>query len=234
MGITQLNFEGKTKIEVSLDVIRAYEPQDGYFLAFAGGKDSVVLYDIALKSGVKLDAHYNLTGIDPPELVKFIKEYYPSIAIEPPKMTMWRGIEKKGLPTRRRRWCCEYLKYHSGKGRVRLTGIRADESSARRKLCFVTKLKGDTLVHPLFLWSTAEVWEYIRENKLPYCCLYDEGFKRLGCLVCPLARRIQRQMEIQRYPKYVEAYKRANRRHALKMGKTQQSADEYFEWWLNL
>ena len=58
MGLTQLNFEGYDKVQVAIMRLQQFQPPEGYYLAFSGGKDSVVLYDLAVKSGVKFDAHY--------------------------------------------------------------------------------------------------------------------------------------------------------------------------------
>ena len=65
----QLNFEGKNKIEVAIDRIKHFEPSEGYYLAFSGGKDSIVCKELLNMAGVKYDAHYNHTTVDPPELI---------------------------------------------------------------------------------------------------------------------------------------------------------------------
>ena len=132
--MSQLNFEGKTKEQVSIERLKEYEPCDGYYLAFSGGKDSVVLYDLAVKSGVKFEAHYHLTTVDPPALVKFIKAEYPTVIIDHPKETMWQLIRKNGLPYQRSRFCCRILKESHGVGPI-LTGVRHEESPGRSGRC---------------------------------------------------------------------------------------------------
>lgn len=129
----------KTKLEIAIDRVVSFEPEEGYYLAFSGGKDSQCIYELCRLAGVKFDAHYRVTGIDPPELVRFIREKYPDVEFEIPKdengrrITMWSLIEKKRMPpTRIMRYCCEKLKESSGKGRVVITGVRWAES-ARRK-----------------------------------------------------------------------------------------------------
>ena len=64
-----------------------------------------------------------------------------------------------------------------------------------------------TLINPIIDWTTAEVWEFIHKYNVPYCCLYDEGFKRLGCIGCPMGSAEQRRKEFERYPKYANLYK---------------------------
>ena len=66
-----------------------------------------------------------------------------------------------------------------------------------------------TLINPIIDWTTDEVWEFIREYNVPYCCLYDEGFKRLGCIGCPMGSVKHRTEEFERYPKYKALYLKA-------------------------
>lgn len=73
--IDQLNMSGKTKVETAIERIKTFEPPEGYFLAFSGGKDSVVIKALADMAGVKYDAHYHITSVDPPELVRFVKTF---------------------------------------------------------------------------------------------------------------------------------------------------------------
>lgn len=136
----QLNIFGKTKLEVTLERIKAFEPDDGYYLAFSGGKDSQCIYHLCKMAGVKFDAHYRVTSVDPPELVQFIKTQYPDVAREIPRgkdgkaKTMWTLIASNGMPpTRMFRYCCKELKESGGKGRVTMTGVRWSESSNRKK-----------------------------------------------------------------------------------------------------
>ena len=70
-------------------------------------------------------------------------------------------------------------------------------------MCYKTHT---TLVNPIIDWTDAEVWEFIHEYNIPYCELYDQGFKRLGCIGCPMGTVKQRQMEFERYPKYKNLY----------------------------
>ena len=116
-------------------------------LAYSGGKDSTALFfickqaaeEIGLPMEQMFHVQYNLTNVDPPELVYFIrdvmKKQYPFIEIHHPKKTMWKLIEEKGfLPTMRIRYCCKELKESSNvKGGYTLTGVRRAESIKRSK-----------------------------------------------------------------------------------------------------
>jgi len=103
----QLNLiSGKTKEQIAIEFIQEHEPKEGYFLGFSGGKDSVVLYDLTVKSGVKFQGYYSATGIDPPEVVKLIRKEYPSVKFVRPEHSFWWWIRYKGIaPTKFKRWC---------------------------------------------------------------------------------------------------------------------------------
>lgn len=239
MSISQLNLEGKNRPEVAIERLQDNEPPGGYQLAFSGGKDSVVIYDLVVKSKVKFTPYMNWTGIDPPELYRFVKITYPQIEIRKPLKTMWRLIEEKQLlPRRDIRFCCEYLKEHGNTGFI-ITGVRWTESIARRKRRMVEisyRDKNVNFIHPIIDWTNYEVWEYIRAHGLPYCELYDKGFKRIGCLMCPMASVAETKRQIELYPKYVQAYIRACDRLIANghdgHGKW-KTGEEMFNWWVS-
>lgn len=80
------------------------------------------------------------------------------------------------------------------------------ENARMVEMCYKTHT---TTINPIVDWTTDEVWEFIHEYNIPYCCLYDEGFKRLGCIGCPMGTRKQREYEFERYPKYKALYLKA-------------------------
>lgn len=93
------------------------------------------------------------------------------------------------------------------------------------------------VLNPIIDWTTDEVWEFIKENNLRYCCLYDEGFDRLGCIGCPMGSIEHRKMELERYPKYKENYIRAFQKmidNNIRGGREQTTltGKEEMEWWL--
>lgn len=255
--IHQLDLYGRDKVDKAIMRLQTYEPPEGYYLCFSGGKDSCVIKALADMAGVKYDAHYSISSVDPPELVRFIKDVYPDVIMEHARdkdgniVTMWNLIPKHTMPpTRIARYCCAYLKENGGKGRLKVTGVRWDESVRRKKshseVTFADKkakksieqelsdedfsstpqggvvLRLDnrenarivemcykdhtTLINPIIDWTTEEVWEFIKEYNVPYCSLYDEGFKRLGCIGCPMANKTMREYEFERWPKYKNLY----------------------------
>lgn len=175
--------------------------------------------------------------------------------------TMWNMIERCGFPTRTARWCCAHLKEFSGEGKYVVTGVRWAESARRRKARGVHEawaekaadavaLNNDNdmrrrltetcvrrrkcVLNPIVDWSDEDVWEFIAERRLPVNPLYGRGYKRVGCVGCPLNRRGAEDLE--RLPEYKAAYVRAGGRH-LEWRRSRglpmpwKSAEEYYRWW---
>jgi phosphoadenosine phosphosulfate reductase len=209
---------GQSKEEEAIDFLRQHEPPEGYFLGFSGGKDSTVLKHLAELSGVKFKAYYSATGIDPPEVVHFIKRHHPDVTFCRPKESFYKLIVKRGFPTKFRKWCCDELKEIPTKHiqlKHRIVGIRKEESfkrSKRDQIEYWNKNKW-FMYKPIFYWMEWEIWYHIEKYDLPYCVLYDDGFDRIGCVVCPNLCHIKTskkdQMHRDRWPKMYRAFERA-------------------------
>ena len=135
--LKELTLEGEIdKVQIAINRLKLHEPPEGYYVAFSGGKDSCVILDLVKRAGVKYDAHYNLTTVDPPELVQFIRREYPEAWEQrnKPEKTMWDLIVQKRMPpTRLVRYWCQYLKEGGGIDRIVITGVRHQESAKRAK-----------------------------------------------------------------------------------------------------
>lgn len=272
------------KVDAAIQRLKCFEPDEGYYVAFSGGKDSQCVYHLCQMAGVKFDAHYAVTSVDPPELVQFIKEHYPDAWAGRHKSgeTMWSLIPKRRMPpTRVARYCCTELKETGGEGRVTVTGVRWAESNSRRsnqgvitfpkigkkgrkELAeytpnFTRTMRGGvvlnddndanrravehcyrthkTLINPIVDWLDEDVWEFLNNvAKVPHCCLYDEGFQRIGCIGCPMSTH--KRQELQRWPKYRAMYMRSfekmiKERENNDLANSWQTAEEVMEWWLS-
>ena len=222
------------KLEHSVELLRKSEkmalrldPENGFYLAFSGGKDSQCLYHVAKLAGVRFKAHMNLTSVDPPEVIRFVKRNHPDVELIKPKMSIYDMAKKKHLmPTRTLRWCCAEFKETSGAGKVTLIGIRKEESARRAKREEVStfiksKITNETfdqwskheeqmvtcvggkdkiLVSPIIYWTERDVWEFLNMNGIPHCELYDKGYTRIGCICCLMSQPRQKAKEIKRWP----------------------------------
>lgn len=230
-------------IEESIEALRENLPSDGrpYYGLFSGGKDSVALKELARMAGVPVEWHYNVTTIDPPELVYFIRDEHPDVKWVRSKHGPFfvRAAEVKGFPTRRVRWCCEEYKHGNNPcGVTMLMGIRRQESARRASRWSIkTDFNGATVINPLLYWEAEDLWSFIKGNGVKYSNLYDDGFHRLGCIGCPMAREKGRRMEFARWPRYEAKWKNVFRRTWERRHGTLQRdgriwfGDAYFEHW---
>ena len=257
------------KIRYSVDLIRKSEkmalrldPENGFYNTFSGGKDSQCLYHLVKMAGVKHRTHMNLTSVDPPEVIRFVRTQYPDVEMIRPKTSIYEMAKKKKiLPTRRLRWCCAEFKEFNGVGKVSLIGIRKEESIRRSKRKEVfSKIKGKIseepfdqwseheeemvtcvsgkdkiLVSPIIHWTERDVWEFLNVNGIPHCCLYDQGWTRIGCICCPMSGYRQIKKESERWPhvkrnwiKTIQWLKEYG--HDACPG---ISAEENFRWWIS-
>lgn len=244
------------KIESAIKLIQIFENQalelseTGYFVCFSGGKDSIVLAKLFEMAGVKYTLNYNNTTIDPPELVRFIKKYYPQ--------AIWHNVGKHlltmlsertdGPPTRLHRWCCEVYKEQGNNDKFKAIGVRAEESSRRKKVWKQITPHRKThkpIMCPIVYWTQANIWEFIHLYNMPYCSLYDEGYKRLGCVGCPLAGPKGQKRDFARYPTYEKLWKRSFQNYWNRYKGTLRknglpraiekfdSVEDYWNWWVS-
>lgn len=252
------------KVQYSIAQIRKAEKlalamqPDGLWVGFSGGKDSQVLLELVKMAGVKYRAVYNVTTNDPPENVYFIRNNYPEVEFNIPKNNFYKIVERKGLPTRLRRFCCDELKESGGIVYVVLTGVRSEESVTRKGYDEVAiyskrkehkgrkkhtleqiienehrciKGKDKVMVYPILGWTEEDVWQFHRERNLPRNICYDIS-GRVGCMFCPYSSK----REIEYYEKQYPLFKRNLLIHfsrflAKRRKKEFETVEEYYEWW---
>lgn len=248
-NIMEKDIEKRTEIIIKVDrairFLRSIDKGNPLTLGFSGGKDSLVIYDLARESGIQFTAVHSVTTVDPPGTISFIKKYYPDVVIDRPETTFFKLIEEKGMPGRLKRFCCERLKERSGIGKYFIDGSRADESSTRidyePEQCDTRKwMKGCIHYYPILNWTEEDVWGYIREKNLPYSKYYDApyNFKRHGCVGCPLSYYKQMQKELGLFPRYakrlIKAFDRYLDTHrGTKAGKSFRDGYDMFYFYTN-
>jgi len=158
---------------------------------FSGGKDSIVTEHLCKLSGIKYELQSTLTGIDPPMVTRFIRRNYPYCQFVRPRQPFWHLITTHNPPGgtgRAIKWCCKKIKeepsdLHPIKNRI--FGIRSEESPSRAKYGKTSQFHGYNRFYPIFDWTEYHVWDFIGKHALGYPRLYDMGFDRVGCVICP-------------------------------------------------
>ncbi len=223
---------------LAIELIRAYEPPEGYSLGFSGGKDSCVILHLTERAGVKFKPIHNVSPIDPPILRNFIKLNYPDVIWEYHAKNFWgKHLMANGLPLKNQRWCCRLIKEAGGIGKVNILGIRKAESLRRRKYGCFNVLPTFSQLLPILNWSDADVWQYIGEHNITFSALYRHGFKRIGCVLCPFKGKYDIKRDIQMFPEIVKLWRLGADRYVAKRliknnGFTFKTGEEYFNWWV--
>lgn len=247
-------------------------------ITYSGGKDSEVLVHLAIKSKIPIEIVNSHTTADAPQTVYHIRDQfkkweaqgfnckivYPKYKGE--RVSMWSLIPQKLIPpTRLARYCCAVLKETTGNGRMIATGVRWEESNARkngrgvfeeqgrnkakimllddndveRRLFEHCQLKAKRIVNPIIDWSYDDIWDYAASENLYMNPLYECGFKRVGCVGCPMAGK-SRYTEFKMLPKFKDLYIAAFDRMLSarkQMGKDDTAggwidARAVFHWWM--
>lgn len=237
-----MNYENKIqasirRIQIASHIAERHgEPMN---VCFSGGKDSQVMLHLVQRAGVPFRAVYNVTTIDHPANVNFIRKHYPQVEFVHPPLNFWQIVlKKKLLPIRGRRFCCRYLKEYYGSG-LNAIGVRREESHKRAEYPVIThhyRQHGKILFYPIIDWLEWEVWQYIEDNGLPVNPCYDFG-RRVGCMVCPFAPTKQLMAVFTEFPNLKK--KMLKTIHLLR--ETSNYASDYpdktdeelLEWWMS-
>lgn len=275
-----MNNELIKKEKRAIEILKTFQPNEAYYGCYSGGKDSDTIYILGKLAGINAEWHHNLTTVDAPETVNYVRSH-KDIIIDKPYKSMWKLIVERGMPpTRLVRYCCEELKEKGGTGKLTITGVRWDESRNRSENADIVRIMGKpkdtikkvneqgieykttkqggillnddndesrrvveqcyrtrkTLINPIVDWTDADVWEFLKHYGCDSNPLYQCGFKRIGCIGCPMANK-NRYIEFARYPKYKQNYIKAfdrmiksNKEKGWKVG--WQNGEECFRWWL--
>lgn len=200
---------------------RIEEFGDKVAVAFSGGKDSEVVLYLCLQQKPDIEVIFHNSGVEYPETLSIIKrlksEWNLNLKITHPLTTFWEIADRYGLPygsirgnsMGRKIRCCYHLKekpmYRAlieNGWLAYFAGVTAIESSTRmftardKGICFLHKHWDVYKIYPILWWNEEEVWEFIKENNLPYNELYDKGMTRTGCMTCTAYKDWEKRMSV--------------------------------------
>lgn len=170
-------------------------------VSISGGKDSLVALDLSIRTGVKKFVFGNTSMTFPKteEYIKKLEDFYNiEISQVMPPRKFLDLVDDLGYPSQRLRWCCDVYKFGpltnyvlKNKIKYLITGIRFEESPKRQNYTKIGKnpLIPSTQINPILEWKKNDIWEYINYYNLPYHPLYDKGYERLGCWMCPFQNK---------------------------------------------
>ncbi|MHA2234529.1 MAG: phosphoadenosine phosphosulfate reductase domain-containing protein [Candidatus Thorarchaeota archaeon] len=171
-------------------------------VAFSGGKDSLATYLVVEEAlGESPPIFFMDTGIELPETIEHIENFTQSRGIkligQKAGDRFWESVDAFGPPARDFRWCCKVLKLgpaatsiadEMGGENLSFMGQRKLESFQRSIEPRVTEnpwVPGQTSANPIQNWNALEVWLYIFQKKEDFNPLYNRGYHRMGCYLCP-------------------------------------------------
>ncbi len=171
-------------------------------VGFSGGKDSLATYLVVEKAlEYSPPLFFVDTGIEFPETVQYVREFAEDREVEvigtKAGNHFWESVEVFGPPARDFRWCCKILKLGPAATAISeeldgeslsFMGQRKLESFQRSKEPRITSnpwVPGQIGANPIQNWNALEVWLYIFQEKAPFNSLYNMGYHRIGCYLCP-------------------------------------------------
>ena len=208
------------KIDQSIRLLQQVQkahPDEVIEIAYSGGKDSDVILQLAKEAGIRYEAIYKNTTIDPPGTIRHAQDMGATIIR--PKLTFAELIQKKGAPTRFARFCCEELKEYKVRD-VSVMGVRRSESKKRAEQyseptqCrfYGSKKNHVEAIYPILEWTNEDVAAFLADRKIKCASIYydAEGVfhveRRLGCMCCPLASKKKCIDEFRKHPGMVRFY----------------------------
>lgn len=224
-----------------------------FYVAFSGGKDSIVVLDLVQRSLPHnlFKVVFGNTGMEFPDTYN-VKDKVQSWCednnidfleaksrLSPD--TTWQCF---GPPAVTIRWCCSVHKTSpqimllqekfgsDGLTGMAFTGVRGDESASRSDyddISFGSKHKGQYSCHPILEWNSAELFIYIYQRKLIINDAYKKGNSRAGCLVCPMSSSKHEYIKGQCYPEDVFKFVSKIKATSGKVGYTDADFAQFIE-----
>jgi phosphoadenosine phosphosulfate reductase len=162
-------------------------------VAFTGGKDSTTLLHL-IRTAYHGTVPFKVFNIDTSLKFREIYEIRDRIAKEWDIDLIVLSNKDPEAAIRQAKdsaECCLSLKTNVLNDGIKMHGIKAlmtairwDEQPSRADERYFSERPGHVRVHPILHFMEKDIWSYIRQNKIPYCTLYDRGYRSLGCAPC--------------------------------------------------
>ncbi len=214
-------------------------------VSYSGGKDSLVALNITLEAGIRPYVLFNDTGIELPEtresVRRIVEEKGLELLVADAGDAFWRAVERVGPPGKDYRWCCKVTKLaplsrllqeRFPDGALNVVGQRAYESLDRARSPRVWRnrwLPQILNISPIQYWGQLHVWLYIMDRKLPYNPLYERGFDRIGCFMCPAAFMAEYKHVEETHPELWNRWRRVLEKWARRIGLEGELARAYVD-----
>lgn len=195
-------YKGKTSLEV-LERVSAAFGSKIRFASSMGAEDQVITHLIA-RAGLPIEIFTLDTGRMFSETYELIEKTEARYGIKirmmfPDATQVENMVNQKGInlfykSIENRKLCCNIRKIQPLQRALQgaeawIAGLRREQSPTRTDLNIAVWDQGNSLIkiNPLLEWSEKQVWDFIKENKIPYNALHDKGYPSIGCQPCTRA-----------------------------------------------
>jgi phosphoadenosine phosphosulfate reductase len=239
--------------EAASFVMRTIEKQPDLpiVVAFSGGKDSLATYLVVEEAtGESPPIFFMDTGIELPETIEHIENFAGSRDVkvigQRAGERFWESVDTFGPPARDFRWCCKVLKLgpaatsiadEMGGENLSFMGQRKLESFQRSKEPRISEnpwVPGQISANPIQNWNALEVWLYIFHKGEDFNPLYNQGYHRMGCYLCPSSPLAELESLRETHPELHKKWESKIKEWADKYGFPDEWVDMGFWRWKNL
>ena len=195
-------FQDQPAADIIRFFISNYKDRLGFSTSL-GAEDQVItqiiagidpaIYIFTLDTGRMFPETYDLLDLTQQRYKVRIKAYFPDQK-EIEEMVNRKGINLFYESIQNRKLCCQIRKIEPLKRALEhvdfwISGLRREQSVTREGLSLIEwdSLNNKIKINPLIDWKSEDLWDYIRQNNIPYNPLHDQGFPSIGCQPCTRA-----------------------------------------------
>ncbi len=174
---------------------------DQAIISFSGGKDSMCSLALTRQVDKNIPVIFINSTIEFPETIEYVHNISTAFQCKLielfPEQDFFSLCNQLGPPSCFMPWCCQtqkfstlsnYINQNFNNGILSIEGLRNLESKQRmsyERISTNRSIARKTAILPIISWTTFDVWLYLLWRKLPINQLYKQGFKRVGCWICP-------------------------------------------------